>query len=77
MIKHIKHSPKHVPWVTYKEWDNFYQIKSQDDAFVKIQWCKDNIVPEDWTMSLGGEMYYFLKNSDAIMFELRWENNHD
>jgi hypothetical protein len=69
------HPAKPMPWLTGKDWPEFYRVRLPFSGLreEKIAWCKANCPKGMWGKSFGSEVFYFVNLEDATGFRLRWE----
>lgn len=73
------HPAKPMPWLTGKDWPEFYRVRLAETRFEreKIQWCEKNVAKNGWGKSFGSEVFYFVRLEDAMAFRMRWEGAHE
>lgn len=69
------HPKKPMPWLMGKDWPSFWRVRLPRNILTKekVEWCKDNVAPENWSKTFGDEVFYFVNVEDAAAFKLRWE----
>jgi hypothetical protein len=69
------HPSKPMPWLTGKDWPEFYRVRLPHTGLAaeKIAWCEANVPKGSWGKNFGSEVFYFTTLEDATAFKLTWE----
>lgn len=69
------HPKKPMPWLIGLDWPELWRVRLADKSHFaeKVEWCGNNVAPDQWGKNFGGEVFYFRRLEDATAFRLRWE----